>query len=168
MIRNLGYLLSFPKVSTDDFDLYVDCGISLLENGYEQDSICILAGYSKPYNFFEIRKIISDLKIDLNIPNFTEEQAIAAFSYHLVERLPSKDRKIEILNRLSDLCIKHDYHKKIYDFYLLYFGLSDLMNRGEPQYYWEGLSLKSSDEIIKNVAETWLEENKQILTLSPP
>ena len=163
MIKNLGYLLAFPEISTDDFEIYIECGISLLENGCSLDSVCLLAGYSKPYNFFELRKIISDMKEELSFPDLEGSQAVAAYSYRSVEKLASEDNHTDTLNRLSDLCVKNNYAPVIYDFYLLHFALSDLLCYGEPQQYWKGLTPENSAEVIKNAAQNWLKENRHLL-----
>jgi hypothetical protein len=163
MIRNIGYLLSFPEVSTNDMEVYVDCAISLLENNYLQDSICNLAGYSPPYNYFEIKELISKAKSDLNLPNITGDKAVIAFTFHLSEKLISDENKIKLLNRISNICIKNNYQKNIYEFYHLYFGYSDLLGEGEPQYYHEDLTLENANSLIEKTAIKWIEENKILL-----
>ncbi|MCP4179474.1 MAG: hypothetical protein GY756_17075 [bacterium] len=162
MIKYLGFLLAFPVISTDDYEKYIECGISLLENNYNMDSICILAGLTKPYNYFEIRDHILDVKRDLKLPEFSEDESVIAFSFHIAEEITEKIDIRKNLERLFDLYIKYEYISVIYDFYLLSNAITDLDNRGD-QYYWDGMSKENAIDIIINYSDNWLKENRGLL-----
>jgi hypothetical protein len=160
MIKYLGYLIAFPVFLTDDLDKYVECGKSLLENGYAKDSIRILAGLAKPLDYSVIRGYILDVKRDLNLMECSEDESIAAFSYHTVEEIVNKVDTRDNLKRLFNLCMQQDFNAEIYDFYLLECALDDLDDNNDPERYWEGLTKDNSIDEICKYAGSWLLKNQ--------
>jgi hypothetical protein len=162
MIKNIGYLISFPTISTENYDKYIDCAESLLENNYNTTNICILAGLTKPFNFFEIKKIILNVKNDLGIPEYKINKAAVFYSYHLIEEISNGIDVINNLKIVANLSISNEYLSEIFNFAELYWAYDDLLY-SDNQYYWEGMNKSNYLDIIINVAKEWLSDNKKIL-----
>lgn len=51
-------MLAYPYLVSFDIDQSIDWAVEMLSLGYETPSLLILAGFSKPTNFFEAEKYL--------------------------------------------------------------------------------------------------------------
>ncbi len=157
-IKNIGYLLAFPTIATEDYQKYMDSALSLLDHNFTSSHICILSSLSHPINFFETKEIILNVKEDLHLPTLEIEEAVLYYSYHLIEKIALKEDVILNLKIVADLCLSHDQLKSIYPFLELYWAYEDLLY-SEEQYYWEDMNRENSMDVIVDFAKNWLGEN---------
>jgi|GEM_PF-6802550 len=161
-IKNIGFFLAFPQQYTNDYNVYIDCAVSMLQNNIESESICILTGLTKPFNFFEIKNIIRDAKDEIKMTQLTYDESIIAYAFELVKELVTKKNILLNLELLSNLAISNDYHESIYDFYQLYFAWEDLEYQN-VQFYWNGMNLRNRDKIVDKVANDWLTKYTELI-----
>lgn len=161
-IKNIGYLLAYPTLVTEDYVKYMECALSLLDHDLNTPSICLLSSLIPPINFFEAQEIILNAKENLHLPVFEAEKAALYFSYHLIEEIADKHDVILNLNILVDLCLSHDHLKSIDSFSTLYWAYDDLLYL-EEQYYWDDMNRENSIDVIVNFAKNWLKENQNLL-----
>lgn len=160
MVKNLGYLIAFPFIVNDNLGAYVECGKSLLENGFSSGSVRSLAGLGEPLLYAGIREYILDAKRDLALADTSEDEAVSAFAYATVEGIANKIDVMESVKRLYTLCMQHEFNPGLYDFYLLQCAMDALAYEDLEQTYWEGLTLANSADVICAYAGSWLEKNK--------
>ena len=67
---------------------------------------------------------------------------------------------IAAIEAIQDVCVAHDYARDIYDFYLLYWAYSDLLE-SDNQWYWEGATRENINDIIRQQAEQFVRENSK-------
>ncbi|MDX1957196.1 MAG: hypothetical protein SFU98_01420 [Leptospiraceae bacterium] len=163
-IKNIGYLLAYPTVTTEDYEKYIDCALSLLDNDYTYTSICCLASLTQPINFFEAKEIILNVKDDLKLLHLEFETAIIVFSYQLVKNISNEVDVFESLAHLKELCVSNNYDSNILCFAELYWAYQDLQYC-DVQYYWEGMNKENCYEVIIQHSKKWLVENALVISL---
>ena len=157
-IKNIGYLLAFPTITTGDYEKYIDCALALLDNNYTNTNICLLAGLLKPINFFEAKEIILNVKDELKLPELEFEYALIVFSHQLVCNISNEIEVFESLDHLTELCISNNYNSRILCFAELSWAYQDLKH-SDVQYYWEGMTRENFYDVIVQNAKKWLLEN---------
>lgn len=69
-----------------DFDQSIDCAVEMLSIGYETSPLLILAGISKPTNFFEAEKYLLSSLIELDIALPQKQDAIVGYCKNFIEK----------------------------------------------------------------------------------
>lgn len=148
-------VLADKLLQTDSGDQWVDWALEMLQHGYETENLIILAGLTPPYNSFYLKEITGKVLKELDIRVGSDEQSIKGFAYYLVHQsLEEKLDKIIVLKILKDICVRLDYEKSLYPFYLLYFAHQDLLVQ-PVQFYWEGAHPGNINEIIEKHFINW-------------
>jgi hypothetical protein len=143
--------------------LFIDWAISLLEQGYDNPSLRILAGFvSEDYtSFFELESYLLKSLEELNIPVLGEDDAIKAYAYEILTDMVNNEiEKEKALNLLSEIVIEKEYPSYLFDFYLLYFSLDDLKHFPFA-FHWYGATKENIDQIIFQTAREWLEKHQE-------
>jgi hypothetical protein len=159
-ISDLTYkVAAFSEIEAVRSDDFVDWAIDMLQLGHDSQSLILLAGLSKPTNFFESRDLLIASFSELNLQLKTNEDGIISFSKGYVESIANKSEIRKNLNILKDLCIGNDYENSIFDFYSLYFCW-DVFDSGEDQQgYWE-TTPGTIEETVIDRAKKWMKENE--------
>ncbi len=160
MVKNVGYLIAFPFIVNDNLRAYVECGKSLLENGFSAECVRSLAGLGEQLRYAEIREYILDVKRELNLADTSEDEAVSAFAYATVEEIANRVAVTEGVKRLYSLCMQYEFNPGLYDFYLLQCAMDALAYKDVKQTYWDGLTLENSTDVICTYAVSWLSKNK--------
>lgn len=143
-------------------DEVVDWAYEMIALGWETEHLLIMAGLTKPVNYFETVVYLETAMGELNLLLKTGDEGIISYSSYHVKQLEQGIKIKENLNALSDFVISVDYHSAIYDFYSLYWAWSDLQY-DEMQWYWEGATKDNIEQIVVNTAKGWLIANESSL-----
>ncbi|WP_419700398.1 hypothetical protein [Mucilaginibacter sp. NFX135] len=143
-------------------DEVVDWAYEMIALGWETDHLLILAGLTKPVNYFEIVSYLKAAINELNLSSKEGVEGIISYSSYYVRQLEQGIKIKENLNALSDFVISVDYHSAICDFYSLYWAWNDL-KYDEIQWYWDGATRDNIEQIVINTAKDWLIENESTL-----
>jgi hypothetical protein len=122
-VKSTAKMLMGKSTHSDKAEDWVDWAIEMIEAGYDTENLYLLAGMSKPYNPFQFddltNKTLSELGLDYK--NITA--IIKNYTYYIISKsLNNEVSFIETLKELKDICIRNDYDKEYYDFYLLFFA----------------------------------------------
>lgn len=130
----------------------------LMCQGYDSQSLRILAGLLPPLSTFEVRHYAVRALRELNVPTPVGSAAISAYARDLIAEIIVDPARMQgNLTELCDLCTAQDYQKDIYDFYMLRWAFSDLQQ--EPvQWYWEGADRSNIHDIVIQRCAEWLKE----------
>ena len=135
--------------------------MNTLEAGYESDNLYILAGFTKPYNQFELQELTDKVLADLNLTTSDKSLTIRNYVYYILSKTINEPSKyLETLKEVKDICIGLEMDKEYMDFYLLYFAKDDL-NESENQWYWDGADRNNIDEIIKEKFKEYIDRIDQ-------
>ena len=158
---NISTLIQSHKgVANFDYDLTVDWAIELLRSGIETENIYMLASFSKPVDSREIKPYVSAVLKDLNlVENEGNDAVISKIKYHLVEII--HDHAIRSnLKEIYNICIQNGYPDDLMKFYLLY-NAWDELDSMDVNFYYDGATKSNIEEIIKDKARNWLDENAE-------
>lgn len=145
----------------------VDWAVQMLLDGFDSDSLRILAGESEPFSYYELRPLFERCLRELKIPLPKDQQDA------LVHLIPLKLKSY--LRGEADYreCIRE--LKQYYDYtevtsgmqtlYLLNWAASDLEYE-EYSHYWDGATRENIDQIIRTEVEKWLAGNEGIFDSS--
>jgi hypothetical protein len=151
-----------PDFNTDDC---VDWAIEMLELGYETPALLILAGLSKPTNYFETIDYLTKALNELGIKLKYGSEAILSYSGYFVEIIAEGKSIKSNLSSLCGLVQSFNYSKLIYDFYLLSWAWGDFDYGNEYTDYWPKATKENIEAIVVTKAKEWLEKNKTIYQL---
>jgi hypothetical protein len=137
----------------------VDWAFEMITLGYETEHLLILAGLTKPVNYFEATSYIDAALKELNLqPKIGNEAIISYCSYYII--LIAQGIKVKLnLSILRDACINMDMSPLIFDFYLLAFAWDDLDWNDGQQWHWDGADLDNIEAITIETAKNWLAKN---------
>jgi hypothetical protein len=134
----------------------VDWAISMLELGYDGHYLTMLAGITPPFNHFELSDFRDRALRELKIPETNPNDSVTAYTAEILNSLLQNKTEISVsLAKIKEMCVKSDYQKNIYDFYLLYFAYTDLQE-SEMQWYWPNADRKNIVDIILQRAKDFL------------
>lgn len=152
-------IVAYNIIKNFDIDQIVDWAIELLEEGIEIYNIQIIAGLTKPVNFFEGKEFLEIALDELQLSAFSNEQALLSYcTYYIKEIAVAKDIR-DNLTKIYKICQEMNYEKELYDFYLLYWAWGDL-DYQNYNHYWEGANRDNIEKIVVNKSIKWLENNQ--------
>jgi hypothetical protein len=151
-----GYLLGLLNLQD-----WVDWADEAIVAGYDSQSLRILAGLVPPFDDHEILRLSNKSLVELGIAPLEKEKAIQYYisllaHQVLVRRISQK----HALSKLKELYWTTQNDKRLSDFYLLYYALTDL-ETDEVQWYWEGANRKNISQIIDDYFQDWLKNHGQ-------
>lgn len=143
--------------------LNIDCGqqcinwaLSMIEQGYDDKSLYMLACMQAPFNHFEIAELRDKVLIKFKIPDISLPTALHIYATETIKNaLLGKVEFIHALHILNQLCIDNNYYRELYNFYLLYHAYIDL-HQNEIQFYWDNATIDNIDEIIRKCFESFI------------
>lgn len=145
-----------------NYDISVDWAVELLQNGIITDNIEILAAFSKPVNYWEVKQDIQNVLKEFNLEEFEGEKAIQAKGYYDVWSILNNDGDMILrLEKLCNICIDSGYEESLYPFYLLKYSWEDLEDLGMSCHY-KDVTFNNFNEIVIKEANAWMKnfENK--------
>lgn len=144
------YILSFNFFKLFNTDLIEKWAIELINKDYNNDSIYMLASFSKPIDYYEIKPYLNKVFQDLGLKEHDESLAKkSCINYHMnliQNNIDVKDNLSEVLQFYEDSYID--------DFYLLYYAWEELEGEGVT-YYYENVTLENIERIIVVKAKQW-------------
>lgn len=152
-------MLAYQHLKDFNIDQAVDWAVEMLSIGYETPSLLILAGISKPTNFFEAEKYLLSSLNELDIVLPEKHDAIVAYCRTFIEKMA---KSIDVKNNLQALYSTgqtFDHEKPIFDFYLLYWAWGDLDFGETYQDYVPEATKYNIEELVVKKAMEWLENN---------
>lgn len=152
-------ILAYREILNFNMNDAIDWAADMLSLGYESPSLLMLAGISKPANFYETESyLISTLKeLSIEIPN--KEIAIRNYCKYIIFKIANSEDVKENLYQLYTIARTLSDDKKISDFYLLYWAWDDFDFGNIFSHYWDGATKENIEEITVNTANKWLEHN---------
>ena len=152
-------MLAYRHLENFDIDQAVDWAVEMLSLGYETSSLLILAGISKPVNFFEAEKYLLSSFNELSITLPEEHEAIVGYCKTFIEKMAKSIDVKSNLKALYSTGLAFDYEKPIFDFYLLYWAWDDLDYGETYQNYVAEATKYNIEKLVTNKAILWLQNN---------
>lgn len=140
----------------------VDWALGMLDAGKDSPALRVLAGATHPYNHFELAQWRDEALRELGINPPPLKDAVRLYAYvRLGKALRAGDEDlVRALHELFDLCIKTDYDKSIFDFYLLDCAYGDLEATGITL-HWPDASRENIMMTIKRTAKDFVARFEQ-------
>jgi len=157
-----GKMLAYRYLKDFDIDQSIDWAVEMLSLGYETPSLLILAGISKPANFFETEKYLLSSFNELVIMLPEEYEAIVGYCRTFIEKMAESIDVKSNLKALYSTGLAFDYEKPIFDFYLLYWAWGELDYGETYQYYVPEATKGNIEGLVTNKAITWLQNNRRV------
>lgn len=149
--------------SSFNYDLAVDWGIELIQDGIESENVLILASFSKPVDSQVIKPYVSAVMQELGMDeNGPFKQPLSAISFYIYQIIEQKSIR-ENISELFELCLIYDHDYGLTPFYLIHFAWQDLEIDGSNHYY-DGATLKNIETISVNEAILWTDKFLKIKT----
>lgn len=152
-------ILAYKELQDFSIDQAVDWAGEMLCLGYETPSILILAGISKPANFFETEKYLLESLKELGIKLPEKHEAILGYCKYLIAQISRSISVKANLYALHKVAISIDEHNSIFDFYLFYWAWDDLDYGQICQEYVPEATKDNIEELLINRAIEWLNDN---------
>ena len=156
-------VIAYPVIPDFNTDSCVDWAIEMIGIGYDSENILMLAGLSKPTNYFETISHLNNALAELNLQPKAGEEGIISHSSYYISLISEGIEVRENLDIVYGLCLKLDYSSIIYDFSLLRWAWDDLdYDENAWPTYWEGATINNIKQLVIEAAKSWLEQNKAI------
>ena len=158
-------MLGHTVVESFDYNDAIDWAIQMLQAGYETPSILLLAGTTKPTNYFDTESTLTSAFNELHIPMPIEEHAIIAYAtYYALQLKAGKDIKqnLEVLSELAFM--EGESYHRMSDFSLLRDAWTHIDDLFYEQLYWPAVNEDNIEDITKECANDWLEEHDDIIS----
>lgn len=152
-------MLAYQHLKDFNSDQAVDWALEMISLGYDTPSLLILAGITKPTNFFEAEKYLLSSFIELGITLPEEHDAIVAYCRTFIEKMAGSIDVKSNLKALYSTGLAFDYEKPIFDFYLLYWAWADLDYGETYQDYVPEATKDNIEGLVTNRAITWLQNS---------
>lgn len=144
------------------YDCCVDWAIELLQKGIITDNVEMLASFSKPVNYWEIKHYVGNVLKDFNLEEFEGKKALASKAYFYIWSILNNEGIIlHHLRTLCQMCIDDDYEESIYPFYLLKYSWEDLEDLGMSCHY-PNVTFNNFFETVLNEANVWMKNFEEL------
>ena len=151
-------ILMEKSFNSDIDETWINWAMEMMEAGFENENLYVLAGISKPYNQFELQDLTTKVLTELNLEFSNQKLVIKNYVYYLISNSIYKiETYLETLRELKDICIGLNMEDEYMNFYLLYFAKDDLIEQ-EDQYYWDNATRENIDQIITENFMSWKTE----------
>ena len=151
-------ILMQKSLNADIDESWINWAMEMMEAGFENENLFILAGISKPFNQFELQDLTSKILNELNLDFSNQKSVIENYVYYLISiSIHKTEVYLETLKELKNICIELNMEDKYMNFYLLYFAKDDLVEQ-EYQHYWNDANRENIDQIITEYFMNWKTE----------
>ena len=149
-------VVAYSVIPNYDMNECVDWAFQMVELGYDSENLVILAGLSKPTNYFEAGKYVASALNELNLVALTGDSAIVSYASYYVAKIASAELVKRNIAMLSSTCIELGYPTSIFDFYLLHFAWGDLDAGYVVQSHWDGATSENIEQLAIEEAHNWV------------
>ena len=150
-------IAAYKEIDNFNTDDCVDWALELLSQGIETPNLLILASLSKPTNHFETIPYLVETLNELGIETLKGENAIVSYCYYYINQIRNDCEVKSNLYKVCQFCIDHNYDKKVYDFYLLYWAWNDFDYGESITHYWDNADKNNINTIVIKTASDWIE-----------
>ena len=148
-------ILAFKVLNRNIDKTWVDWAVDMLMAGFDTENLVILAGEGEPFNQFYLQDLTTKILDELQLDYSDKDQTIKNYACYLVDKaLNGEMESVKVLDILKDICIELNMEKYLYQFYLLYFTKTDLLE-SENQWYLDGVDRSNVDKVIADYFSTW-------------
>jgi hypothetical protein len=162
IISDLTYkVVAFSEIPDFNTDESVDWAFEMVELGYNTPSLLMLAGLTKPTNYFHAIEYLKAALQELNLEVKFGKEAIISYGSFYITKIAAGNEVKRNLEEVYILNQSLDHEKTLYDFSTLHWAWGDLDYRDDYQYYWEGANKGNIKAIVIDSAKKWLEENRE-------
>ncbi len=154
-------IVAFSEVPNFNMDDCVDWAVEMIAMGYETPNLYILAGLSKPANYFETAEYLKRALEELHLQAKTGDDGVLSYSCYYIEQIGRGFNVRENLKIVYKYAQNRPFEKLIYDFYLLYWAWLGIDHGHEIQEYWPYANKSNIESIVIKTADQWLKENKK-------
>jgi hypothetical protein len=158
-------IAAYKEIANFNTDDCIDWAIELLENNVETPNLLILAGLSRPTNYFETVSYLDATLQELGIEPLKGDKAIISYCYYYIKRI---SESIEVRNNLAlvcQFCVNHDYEKNLYDFYLLNWAWGDFDYGETYTDYWNTATKDNIESIVILTAKDWITKHFETIKI---
>ncbi len=149
-------ILAYREISVFDMNDAIDWAVDMLKLGYETPSLLILAGISKPTDFYESENYLKSSLRELNLKLFKREDAILNYCAFYIEKMAIGENVKDNLYHIYNIANSIDDNKHIYKFYLLYWAWGDFDYGQEYSPYWGKSNPSNIEQVVIEEAKKWL------------
>ena len=149
------YKILSDKVLNRDIDeSWIVWAQDMVAAGFESINLYELAGFTRPYNQFELIDltdvVLSDLQLDYSDPH----TVVRDYVYFIITTgLEDTDSYLALLRKIIDVGL--DMEGEYQDFQSLYYAKDDL-TESENQWYWPDANRQNIDSVIKDRFRTFI------------
>ena|SRR2546425_13177268 len=152
-------ILAYKEIPDFNMDESVDWAIDMISLGYDTPSLLILAGLSKPTNFFETENYLLETLKELSVELPVKEIALRNYYRYFITLIADSVDVKENLYQLYKIAGTQPENKAIFDFYLLYWAWDDFDSGNTYTHYWQDATAESIEKLTIAKAKEWLKEN---------
>jgi hypothetical protein len=161
-ISDLTYkVVAFREFPNFDTDECVDWAFEMIFLGYDTPSLLILAGLTKPTNYFEVADYLPQVLSSLHLTQKTGDEATLSYCSYYIKKIANSDNIRNNLTQVYKLCKDRNYEKLVYDFYQLYWAWDDIDYGNDYIHYWESAKRDNIEKIVVDTANKWIVKNEQ-------
>jgi hypothetical protein len=161
IITDLTYkIVANSEISDFNTDDCVDWAIEMVGVGNETEHILILAGLTKPTNYFETIKYLKTALSECGLSEKTGEDGIASYAFYYIKQIANSINVRANLAKVFKYNIETNYDKSVYDFYLLYWAWGDFDWGNTTQEYWPEATKDNIEKIVVDQAKKWISNNE--------
>lgn len=165
IITDLTYkMIAYTAIKEFNTDECIDWALELVELGCESHNLLILAGLSKPTNYFETIDYLEKSFKELSIVPKENEDAIISYCFFYINEMSKGLHLKRNLALIYKFCMDHGYDKNVYDFYLLHWAWDDFMY-GDDTHYWDGATKENIEDIVIKTSIDWIKEFKDLIKI---
>ena len=151
-------ILKQKSFNEDVDESWVNWAMEMIEVGFENENLFILAGITKSENQFELQDLTTQILKELNLDFSNQKSVTKNYVYYLISNSIYKTEfYLETLKELKNICVGLNMENEYMNFYLLYFAKDDLRDQ-EYQYYWNDANRENIDQIITEYFKNWKTE----------
>jgi hypothetical protein len=147
-IKSTAEILLLNLLKRDIDQRWIDWAIEMLENGFESESLVLLAGSTPPYYQYVMHELAINAFEELHLEYSNNERIIRGYACYLIDKVFNGEMEtMAMLRILSDLYLELWHVSLLCDFERLYLAKEDLKDR-EFTYYWYVATRENIDSII--------------------
>jgi len=154
-------IVTLPYIQQIDVNESIDWAIEMIELGYESLTLYMLSSFSKPANYFEIIKYVTETVDELGLTLKDGEEAILSYAGYYVYQIAKGHKVRENLTEIYTFCQSRNYEGLIYDFHLLHWAWDQLdYEDSKFNHYWSGATRANIETIVIEESKKWLKKNE--------
>jgi pyruvate/oxaloacetate carboxyltransferase len=156
-------VVAYSAVPNFDADSCIDWAIEMIELGYTCGYILVLAGLSKPANYFETISYLNKALAQLHLQPKTGEDGIISYCSYYISVIAGGENVKNNLDIVHQLASNLEPNSMTYNFCLLRWAWDDLdYDENAFPTYWDNATKNNIEQLVIDEAKNWLEKNKPV------